>query len=131
MNFDAGGAQTFVASLAMEQKELGHDVSIIIIDELINSDFQKLLVQGLREKSVDLYFLNRRPGRNITIVSTIKGIIKTLSAVNPDIINTHISTSHLIVSICLKFALSRLKDRHVITVHNAPEQWSSMTHRFN
>ncbi|WP_302899854.1 glycosyltransferase family 4 protein [Mucilaginibacter sp. BT774] len=131
MNLDAGGAQTFVASLAMEQKELGHDVSIIIIDELINSDFQKLLVQGLREKSVDLYFLNRRPGRNITIVNTIKGIIKTLSAVNPDIINTHISTSHLIVSICLRFALKRLKNRHVITVHNAPEEWSRMTHRFN
>lgn len=131
MNFDAGGAQTFVASLAIEQKELGHDVSIIIIDELINSDFQKLLVQGLREKSVDLYFLNRRQGRNVTIVNTIKGIIKTLSAVNPDIINTHISTSHLIVSICLRFALKRLKDRHVLTVHNAPEEWSSMTHRFN
>lgn len=131
MNFDAGGAQTFVASLALEQKEQGHDVSIIVIDELINSDFQKLLVQGLHEKSVDLYFLNRRPGRNITIVNTIKGIIKTLSAVNPDIINTHISTSHLIVSICLKLALKRLKNRHVITVHNAPEQWSSMTHRFN
>lgn len=132
MNFDAGGAQTFVASLAMEQKELGHDVSIIVIDALINSEFQKLLVQGLREKSVDLYFLNRRPGRNITIVSTIKGIIKTLSAVNPDIINTHISTSHLIVSICLRLSnLKRLRNRHIITVHNAPEQWSRMTHRFN
>lgn len=131
MNFDAGGAQTFVAALAMEQIDLGHDVSIIIIDELINSDFQKLLVQGLRQKSVDLYFLNRRPGRNITIVNTINGIIKTLATVNPDIINTHISTSHLIVSICLKLALKRLKNRHVITVHNAPEHWSSMNYKFN
>jgi len=131
MNFDAGGAQTFVAALAMEQIDLGHDVSIIIIDELINSDFQKLLVQGLRQKSVDLYFLNRRPGRNITIINTINGIIKTLSAVNPDIINTHISTSHLIVSICLRLALKRLKNRHVITVHNAPEHWSSMNYKFN
>jgi glycosyltransferase involved in cell wall biosynthesis len=132
MNFDAGGAQTFVASLAMEQKELGHDVSIIVIDELINSDFQKQLVSGLREKSVDLYFLNRRPGRNITIINTIKGIIKTLSTVEPDIINTHISTSHLIVSICLRLAnLKKLRNRHIITVHNAPEEWSRMTHRFN
>lgn len=132
MNFDAGGAQTFVASLAMEQKELGHDVSIIVIDELINSDFQKLLVNGLREKAVDLYFLNRRPGRNITIINTIKGIIKTLSTVEPDIINTHISTSHLIVSICLRLAnLKKLKNRHIITVHNAPEDWSGMTRRFN
>ena len=56
MNFDAGGAQTFVASLAMEQKGLGHDVSIIVIDELINSDFQTQLVSGLREKSVNLIF---------------------------------------------------------------------------
>ena len=132
MNLDAGGAQTFVASLAMEQKALGHAVSIIVIDELVNSDFQKLLVSSLQEKSVDLYFLNRRPGRNITIINTIKGIIKTLSTVEPDIINSHISTSHLIVSICLKLAnLKKLRNRHVITVHNAPEQWSKMTHRFN
>ena len=132
MNLDAGGAQTFVASLAMEQKELGHEVSIIIIDQLINSDFQKLLIKSLNEKKVDLYFLNRRPGRNITIVNTIKGIIQTLSTVNPDIINTHISTSHLIVSICLRLAnLKKLRNRHIITVHNAPEQWSKMTLKFN
>src|SRR2546430_2389631 len=118
MNLDAGGAQTFVASLAMEQKDLGHDVSIVIIDELVNSNSQKLLVNSLQEKSVNLYFLNRRPGRNITIVSTISGIIKTLSSVEPDIINTHISTSHLIVSICLRLAnLKKLKNRHIITVH--------------
>src|SRR5207248_2439372 len=60
------------------------------------------------------------------------GIIKTLSSVEPDIINTHISTSHLIVSICLRLAnLKKLKNRHIITVHNAPEEWSRMTHRFN
>jgi glycosyltransferase involved in cell wall biosynthesis len=132
MNLDAGGAQTFVASLAIEQKELGNDVSIIVIDKLINSDFQSLLVNGLREKSVDLYCLNRRTGRNITIVNTIQGIIKTLATIDPDIINTHISTSHLIVSICLRLAnLRKLKNRHIITVHNAPETWSWMTHKFN
>ena len=32
MNLDAGGAQTFIASLAVEQKKLGHDVSIIVIE---------------------------------------------------------------------------------------------------
>ena len=132
MNLDAGGAQTFLASLAIEQKELGHDVSIVIIDELVNSNFQSLLINSLRENAVNLYFLNRRVGRNITIVNTIKGIIKTLSSVDPDIINTHISTSHLIVSICIRLAnLKRLKNRHIITIHNAPEKWSWMTHKFN
>ncbi len=132
MNLDAGGAQTFLASLAIEQKELGHDVSIIIIDELVNSNFQSQLINTLQDKSVNLYFLNRRVGRNITIVNTIKGIIKTLTSVDPDIINTHISTSHIIVSICIRLAnLKRLKNRHIITIHNAPEKWSWMTHRFN
>src|ERR1700754_4428586 len=132
MNMDAGGAQTFVASLAIEQKKLGHDVSIIIIDELSKSNFQSLLINSLEEKSVDLYFLNRRAGKHVTIVNTISGIIKTLSALDPDIINTHISTSHLIVSICLKLAnLKKLQNRHIITIHNAPEVWSWMTTRFN
>lgn len=132
MNLDAGGAQTFVASLAIEQRKLGHDVSIIVIDELVASNFQLLLLNSLRETGVDLYFLNRRLGRNITIFSTGIGIIKTLSSVNPDIVNTHISTAHLIVRVCLWIAnLRRLMKRHVITVHNAPESWHWMTFRAN
>ena len=132
MNLDAGGAQTFIASLAIEQKKLGHDVSIIVIDELVNSDFQKLLIDNLNKHAVHLYFLNRRTGRNATVIDTVKGIITTLSTVEPDIINTHISTSHLLVSMCLRFAnLTKLRNRHIITVHNAPERWSWMTMRFN
>ena len=132
MNLDAGGAQTFIASLAIEQKKLGHDVSIIVIDELVNSDFQKLLIDNLNKHAVHLYLLNRRVGRNATIVNTVKGIITTLSTVEPDVINTHISTSHLLTSMCLRFAnLSKLRNRHIITVHNAPERWSWMTMKFN
>ena len=132
MNIDAGGAQTFVASLAIEQKKLGHDVSIIVIDKLVNSNFQLLLLNSLKENSINIHLLNRRVGRNITIVNTIKGIIDTLTSSKPDVINTHISTSHLIVSICLKLAtLRKLKDRHIITIHNAPENWSWMTRVFN
>jgi glycosyltransferase involved in cell wall biosynthesis len=132
MNLDAGGAQTFIASLAIEQKKIGHDVSIIVIDELVNSDFQKLLINNLNEHSVHLYFLDRRIGRNATVINTIKGIVTTLSTVEPDIINTHISTSHLLTNLCLRFAnLKKLKNRHIITVHNAPERWSWMTLKFN
>src|ERR1700744_447214 len=132
MNLDAGGAQTFVASLAIEQKKLGHDVSIIIIDELVNSKFQSLLLNSLKDNEVNIHLLHRKAGRNVTIVNTVKGIIKTLSSEDPDVINTHISTSHLIVSICLRLAnLKKLKNRHIITMHNAPEKWSWMTRSFN
>jgi glycosyltransferase involved in cell wall biosynthesis len=132
MNIDAGGAQTFVASLAIEQKKLGHDVSIIIIDELIHSNFQLLLINSLKEHAINIHLLNRKAGRNITIINTFKGIIETLAASRPDVINSHISTSHLLVSMCLKFVtIRKLKDRHIITVHNAPENWSWMTRMFN
>jgi glycosyltransferase involved in cell wall biosynthesis len=131
MNLGAGGAQTFVASLAIEQRKLGHDVSIIVIDHLAPLSFESKLLGTLQENSVDLYFLNRRLGKNLTILTTVNGIIKTLSAVQPDIINTHISTAHLIVRFCLNLALSRLKKRHIITVHNAPEKWHWLTSQFN
>ncbi len=131
MNLAAGGAQTFVASLAIEQKKSGHDVSIIVIDQLAPLSFESKLLSSLRDNSVDLYFLNRRLGKNLTIIGTVNGIIKTLSAVQPDIINTHISTAHLIVRLCLNFALNRLKKRHIITVHNAPERWHWLTSIFN
>ncbi len=128
MNLDAGGAQTFIASLAIEQKKLGHEVSIISIDQLDNSDFQKVIINSLNEVSIDLHVLNRRPGKNASIIGTLKGLIRTISTIEPDIINTHISTSHLIVNLCLRLSnLRRLKNRHIITVQNAPESWNWMT----
>lgn len=131
MNLSAGGAQTFVVSLAIEQKKLGHDVSIIVIDRLETINFESQLLSSLREHEVGLYFLNRRPGKNLTILNTITGIVKTLSAINPDIINSHISTAHLIVKLCLNVALRRLNQKHIITVHNAPEKWHWLTSLFN
>ncbi len=132
MNLDAGGAQTFLVSLAIEQKKIGHDVSIIVIDEPDHSDFQNLLIDGLNKQSVGLYFLNRKIGQNISFLSTFKGIIDRLGSVDPDIINTHISTSHLLTNLCLRFShINKLKNRHIITVQNAPEKWSWMTLKLN
>jgi glycosyltransferase involved in cell wall biosynthesis len=132
MNLDAGGAQTFLASLAIEQSKLGHNVSIIVIDQLVNSGFQKVLVNSLTDHGVTLHLLNRRPGRNKTILSTIRGITQTLSAVEPDIINSYISTSHLITNLVLRVAkLKKLKKRHIITVQNAPENWNMVTLKLN
>ncbi len=132
MNLDAGGAQTFVASLAIEQKRLGHDVSIIVIDELVNSNFQVLLMNSLKAHDVQLYCMNRRLGKNVTIFKTVNGIIRTLAAINPDVINSHISTAHLIVKLCLKYSKIRaMQNRQVITVHNAPEAWHGLTTYFN
>ena len=132
MNLDAGGAQTFLASLAIEQKKLGHDVSIIVIDEPDHSDFQNLLINSLNESGVDLHFLNRKISQNLSFLNTFKGIIDRLDSVDPNVINTHISTSHLLTNLCLRFShIKRLKNRHIITVQNAPEKWSWMTLKLN
>ena len=104
MNLDAGGAQTFLASLAIEQKKLGHDVSIIVIDEPDHSDFQNLLINSLNESGVDLHFLNRKISQNLSFLNTFKGIIDRLDSVDPNVINTHISTSHLLTNLCLRFS---------------------------
>ncbi len=123
-NLYPGGAQTFVVMLANEQSTAGHAVSLLVIDKLTNSNFEKNLTRKLSKSTVKIISSNRRLGKNISIFKSVFNILRVIKKTEFDIINTHLQMSHLIVGILLKPSFLRKKNKQVITLHNAPEVWS-------
>lgn len=128
-NLYAGGAQTFVVLLAIEQKKLGNEVSIILIDKFNHSKFENYLIKQLKDNDVAIHSLDRRPGKNFSIFQSFLKLNKYLGLLNPNIINSHLQITHLIVALYLK--LFSKKNKLVLTIHNAPEEWNYQTLKTN
>ncbi len=127
-NLYAGGAQTFVVLLAIEQKKSGHDVSIVLIDKFNNSQFESFLTTQLKENDIPVFTLERKPGKNFSIVKSFTLLNRIIKQVKPDVINTHLQFTHLIVALYLKvFKLGTVKAKYIATIHNAPEEWNRQT----
>lgn len=128
-NLYAGGAQTFVVLLAIEQKNMGHDVSIILIDAFNKSTFENFLTNQLKEHKILVYSLDRKPGKNFSIFKSFFKLNSYLKQINPNIINSHLQFTHLVVALYLK--IFRQKKQLVLTIHNAPEVWNYQTLKTN
>ena len=127
-NLYAGGAQTFLVLLAIEQKKAGHEVSIVQIDKFNHSQFEIFLVSQLKEYQIPLFTLERKAGKNFSIIKSFILLDKVMKLCNPDIINTHLQFTHLIVGIYLKLIkLGTVKAKYIATIHNAPEVWNKQT----
>lgn len=124
-NLDAGGAQTFVVMLAIEQKKTGNDVSILLTDRLTNSQFERNLIQKLWFHSVGLYNANRKVGRNFSIFYCLLNVIKVLNSTRPDVVNSHLPLSHLLTAFCVYLSVITPR-KHILTIHNGPEIWSKL-----
>ncbi|HTN20973.1 MAG TPA: glycosyltransferase family 4 protein [Pelobium sp.] len=128
-NLYAGGAQTFVVLLAIEQKNLGHDVSIILIDAFNHSTFENFLTNQLKENQIPTYSLDRKPGKNFSVFKSFFKLHNFLKKLKPDVLNSHLQFTHLIVALYLK--LFRQKYLLIATIHNAPEVWNYQTLKTN
>ncbi len=128
-NLYAGGAQTFVVLLAIEQKRLGHDVSIILIDAFNHSKFEQVLTAQLKANDIPVFSLDRKPGKNFSIFKSFFKLNTYIKQLSPDIINSHLQFTHLIIALYLK--IFRKKHQLVLTIHNAPEVWNYQTRQTN
>lgn len=127
-NLYAGGAQTFLASLAIEQKKLGHTVSIIQTDRYNGSPFEASLLKQFAANEIPVFSMGRKPGKNLTVFNSIFLLHKFIKQLDPDIINTHLQFTHLIVGIYLKiFRSDVVHAKYIATIHNAPEVWNTQT----
>jgi glycosyltransferase involved in cell wall biosynthesis len=131
-NLYAGGAQTFVVLLAIEQKKTGNDVSVVLIDRFNNSPFETFLTAQLKENDIPVFTLDRKPGKNFSILKSFLRLNKIVKQLQPEIINTHLQITHLIVALYLKvFKLGMVKTAYIATIHNAPEEWNKQTQLTN
>lgn len=128
-NLYAGGAQTFVVLLAIEQQKKGNDVSLILIDQFNHSVFENFLTNQLKINEIPVYSLDRKPGKNFSVLSSFFKLHKLIKMLSPDVLNSHLQFTHLIAALYIK--LFRQKNRLVLTIHNAPEEWNFQTLKTN
>lgn len=116
---NGGGIQNFLLSLLPEQVKQGHMVELIVI-ERYGYDYCYHLESIFSVGGVRVHRLNKKRHNKLSLIRTILKCRKLISGISPDILNTHGVMSHIYG------ALSTLCKRigHVITVHNAPENWS-------
>lgn len=124
-NLYAGGAQTFVIMLAVEQKKAGEEVCVILIDEFNHSPFEIFLKRELEKYQIKCISLNRKPGKNFSIFKSFLKLHHEIKAFIPDIINSHLQISHLITAIYLKAV--GVSKKLILTIHSAPEEWNYQT----
>lgn len=129
-NLYAGGAQTFVVLLAIEQRKLGHEVSLLIIDKLTGAPFEESLLSRLKNHQINIISSDRKPGKNISAFKSIYKISSSIKKIRPDVINSHLAFSHLITNVALKFSPAT-NAVHILTLHNAPEKWDKLTYLLN
>src|SRR5882724_9557731 len=95
----SGGAQTFLAALAKEQVKLGYEVSILLLDRSTNTVFEKQIVADLEKTGIKVFHLDRRRGKNFSIIKSLRKFHATLKEIKPDIINSHLDLTHFFVGL--------------------------------
>lgn len=121
-----GGIQNFIFSLIPEQVGLGHEVSVIVTDE-DNIEYSNNKKKELEAIGVNVCNLDRKISDKISFFTTWFSCRRTVSLLNPDIVNSHGVYCHNAAA----FATWGTKVRHCCTIHSAPEVWSSLTKLMN
>lgn len=80
--FQLGGIETMLRNIANEQAGLGHDVSILVINNAVNDELREKL-----DKKIRFTCLKRKVGSK-SIISVFK-FNKIIRRINPDIIHLH------------------------------------------
>lgn len=121
-----GGVFTFLLSLAPEQIKLGHEVWICVT-ERYTSDYEYEFKKKLEEKGVNVVCLEKTRRSKKSLVQSFFKLRKLIKEFRPDIVNSHLMMPHVLVEIATRFS----RATHCITIHSAPESWSSLCSRLN
>jgi glycosyltransferase involved in cell wall biosynthesis len=132
-NLKAGGAQTFVVSLAIEQSSAGNTVWVVVVDKITDPTFENNLINLLSKNNISVLFLDRKIGRSPSIIKCFFKLARIVKESGADIINSHLEFTHFTVGAYISIAKFFLKKQpqHVLTIHNAPENWGNFTLLFN
>lgn len=99
-----GGVETMLVNIANEQTKLGHDIHIIVI----NNIYDESLVNSI-DKHITMHFLKRRKGSKSVIPIIALNLL--LIILKPDIIHSH-------TAVICKFLLPIFRKKLCITIHD-------------
>ena len=114
-----GGIQNFLLSLLPEQVKQKNDVMLIVIEQY-DYDYCRHLDSVLTSNGVKVICLNKIKHNKASMIRTIVTCRSVIGEIQPDIINTHGTMSHIYGAV----SVLGKPFPQVITVHNAPEPWS-------
>ena len=103
--FGLGGAEIMCENLVYELTKMGHEVIVLSL-----YDRQTAITQRFAEANVDIRYLNKKIGFDVSIYKKLRDIFKQEK---PDVIHTHIYTTKYVFPVAAK-----LKIRVVHTVHS-------------
>src|SRR5258706_16038647 len=100
-DMQSGGAQTFLVSLAREQIKIGSNISIVLLDQSANTPFENKLTFELESSGIEIIHLNRRRGKNLSMINSLRIFHDFLKKRKPAIIISHLDFSHFFVGFLL------------------------------
>lgn len=128
-----GGAENLLVSLAIEMKRVGHVVQVVVVDRC-ESAYEAAMLDRLHKAGVETECLGRRVGSGLAgALGATWRLAYALRTKRPDVVNTHLGVSHLVVGLCKVSGIHLLGGApiHIATVHNAPENWGWLSNRLN
>lgn len=84
--FGYGGIETMLVNIANAQKELGHDVAIIVIEDVVAQELVDRLHSGIR-----VYYAHRKQKKDLMALGRVNYFVWKE---NPDAIHLHSSTAY-------------------------------------
>lgn len=109
-NFGIGGAEIMCENLTYELKKLGHDVTVISM-----YDYHSAITDRMEKAGIDIRYLNKNSGFDISMIRKIKKILKEVGA---DAIHTHLYCTKYAVPAAI---MAGVKHR-IHTIHNVAEK---------
>lgn len=116
-----GGVQNFLLSLLPEQVKQGHKVCLIVIEKY-DYEYCEHLEEILQSYNVQVLRLNKTRHNKVSLIRTLQSCRRQVWLFHPDIINTHIGLAHLYGAV----SVTGRNIKQVLTIHNAPERWSTV-----
>lgn len=117
--FGLGGAEIMCENLVYELTKMGHEVIVLSL-----YDRQTAITQRFAEANIDVRYLNKKSGFDISMYKKLRDIFKHEK---PDVIHTHIYTTKYVFPVAAK-----LKIRVVHTVHSiATKEMPKMSRMLN
>lgn len=108
--FGLAGAETMCENLTYELIKLGHDVTVISM-----YDYHSAITERLEKSGIDVRYLGKKLGLDISMIPRIKKILKEVGA---DVVHTHRNCAQYAVPAAM---LAGVK-RRIHTVHNVAEK---------
>lgn len=108
--FGLAGAETMCENLTYELIKLGHDVTVISM-----YDYHSAITERLEKSGIDVRYLGKKLGLDISMIPRIKKILKEVGA---DVVHTHRNCAQYAVPAAM---LAGVKHR-IHTVHNVAEK---------